>query len=202
MMGFGLIRLLIAERRKKQSTKKQSRAATISRLLENQILRAIFLMFAGRTTGVMGHNPRWMGGTGCGCASYSTLQTDSSRYGQKLRDANEIVGDRSQDTRPKSSMWRAIKPTNTRGDSFRRPAQDGRPLSIERSDSIDHCFASPLRRKVCATHYCLRRILRSSQLVGASNCSAASAMSWQHHLLVGGKRQKEAKSGKCLFGLH
>jgi hypothetical protein len=62
MMGFGLIRLLIAERRKKQSTKKQSRAATISRLLENQILRAIFLMFAGRTTGVMGHNPRWMAG--------------------------------------------------------------------------------------------------------------------------------------------
>jgi hypothetical protein len=159
MMGFGLIRLLIAERRKKQSTKKQSRAATISRLLENQILRAIFLMFAGRTTGVMGHNPRWMGGTGCGCASYSTLQTDSSRYRQKLR-------------------------------------------SIERSDSIDHFFASPLRRKAFATHYCLRRILRSSQLVGASNCSAASAMSWQHHLLVGGKRQKEAKSGKCLFGLH
>jgi hypothetical protein len=78
--------------------------ATISKLLKNQILRAIFLMFAGRTTGVMGHNPRWMGGTGCGCASYSTLQMDSSRYGQKLRDANEIVGDRSQDTRPKSSM--------------------------------------------------------------------------------------------------
>jgi hypothetical protein len=82
-------------------------------------------MFAGQTTGVMGHNPRWMGGTGFGCASYSTLQMDSSRYGQEFRDANEIVGDRSQDTRPKSSMWRAIKSTNTRGDSFRRPRKTG-----------------------------------------------------------------------------
>jgi len=48
----------------------------------------------------MGRDPRCIGGVGCGFASYSTLQTDSSRCGQKLGDANEIVGDSSQDEEP------------------------------------------------------------------------------------------------------
>ena len=58
------------------------------------------MIFAGRTTGGMDDNPRCKGGTGCGCASYSTHQTDSSRCGQQLRDANEIVGDGGQDEEP------------------------------------------------------------------------------------------------------
>src|ERR1700692_1364892 len=67
---------------------------------KNWVLRAIFLMFAGRTTGVMGSDRRWMGGDGCGFASYPAPQTDSSRCRQNLWDANEVVGDGSQDEEP------------------------------------------------------------------------------------------------------
>jgi hypothetical protein len=41
-----------------------------------------------------------MSGVGCGFASFSTLQTDSSLCGEQFRDANEIVSDRSKDEEP------------------------------------------------------------------------------------------------------
>src|SRR5450631_2918898 len=64
---------------------------------------AFFLTFAGRRSELMGRDPRRIGGVGCGFASYSTLQTDSSRCGQKLGDANEIVGDstKNHSTKPR-----------------------------------------------------------------------------------------------------
>jgi hypothetical protein len=73
---------------------------SFSRLLKNRVLRANFLMFAGRTTELMGRDRRCMSGVGCGFASYSTLQTDSSHCGEQFRDANEIVSDRGQDEEP------------------------------------------------------------------------------------------------------
>jgi hypothetical protein len=66
--------------------------------LKNRVPRAIFLMFAGRTTELIGRDRR-MSGVGCGFASYSTLQTDSSRC-EQFRDANEIVSDRGKDEEP------------------------------------------------------------------------------------------------------
>jgi hypothetical protein len=139
MMGFGLICLLIAERRKKQSTKVdrgREPRPLVSRLLKNHFLWAIFLMFAGRTTGVMGHNPRWMGGTGCGCASYSTLQTDSSRSGQKLRDANEIVGDRSQDEEPFHQGAPTMPGLAQTSDGLHPPKGFFDPLALDRANAI------------------------------------------------------------------
>ena len=79
-----------------------------------------------------------------------------------LRDANEIVGDRSQDTRPKSSMWRAIKSTNARGD-FRRPRKTG-----------GLCQLTALTRSTIFSHRLFegRCLLRT--IVCAVSCVAAS----------------------------
>src|SRR3984893_11295097 len=71
-----------------------------SRLLKNAVWRRIFAMCAAATTGKMGVVIR----AGCGnrydIASYLILQTDSSRCGQKLRDANEIVSGCRQHEKP------------------------------------------------------------------------------------------------------
>jgi len=67
--------------------------------LKNRVPRAIFLMFAGRTTELIGRDRR-MSGVGCGFASYSTLQTHSSRCGEQSWDANEILSDCGKDEEP------------------------------------------------------------------------------------------------------
>src|SRR3984893_18400218 len=71
-----------------------------SRLLKNAVWRRIFSMCAAATTGEMGSDPRGMRGNRYDIASYLILQTDSSRCGQKLRDANEIVSGCRQHEKP------------------------------------------------------------------------------------------------------
>src|ERR1700730_4646997 len=63
-----------------------------SRLLKKSALRPIFSMFATATNEGMGGDPHTMRGNRYDIASYTTLQTDSSRCGQNPRDAKEVVG--------------------------------------------------------------------------------------------------------------
>src|ERR1700730_7269246 len=71
-----------------------------SRLLKNAVWRRIFSMCAAATTGEMGGDPRGMRGNRYDIASYLILQTDSSRCGQKLRNANAVVSGCRQHEEP------------------------------------------------------------------------------------------------------
>src|ERR1700751_5620176 len=57
-------------------------------------------MFARTMNAVMGCGPRWKRGIWYNVASYSTLQTDSSRCGQQLGDADQIVSSGRQHEQP------------------------------------------------------------------------------------------------------
>src|SRR5882724_3521788 len=97
---------------------------------------AIFLAFAGRRSEVMGRDPRCIGGVGCGFASYSTLQTDSSRCGQKLGDANEIVGDSSQDEEPFHQAAPTMPGLAQTADGLHPAKGFFDPLALDRADAI------------------------------------------------------------------
>jgi transposase len=63
-----------------------------SRLLKKFVVRPIFSMFWLLPMGSIGCDRRCKRGIWYGFASFSALQTDSSHCGQKLWDANKIVG--------------------------------------------------------------------------------------------------------------
>src|ERR1700692_1296982 len=93
-------------------------------------------MFAGRTSGVMGRDRRCMGGMGCGFASCSTLQTDSSRCGQELRDANAIVGDGRQDEEPFPQAAPTMPGLAQTADGLHPPKGFFDPLALDCADAI------------------------------------------------------------------
>src|SRR5258708_12021781 len=103
---------------------------------KNWVLRVIFLMFAGRTTGVMGSDRRWMGGDGCGFASYPAPQTDSSRCRQNLWDANEVVGDGSQDEEPFHQAAPTMPGFAQTTDGLHPAKGFFDPLALDRADAI------------------------------------------------------------------
>ena len=84
----------------------------------------------------MGRDPRRIGGVGCGFASYSTLQTDSSRCGQKLGDANEIVGDSSQHEEPFHQAAPTIPGLAQTADGLHPAKGLFDPLALDRADAI------------------------------------------------------------------
>src|SRR5215469_11709926 len=71
-----------------------------SRLLKKFVMRPIFLMFASATRGSIGDTLRHGREIRFDFASSSRLQTDSSRCGQNLRNADEIVGGGRQHEEP------------------------------------------------------------------------------------------------------
>src|SRR5258708_6934852 len=93
-------------------------------------------MFAMRTIGVMGRDRRRMCGIGCDFASYSSLQTDSSRRDQKLRNANEIVGDRGQDEEPLHQAAPAMPGLAETADGLHPSKGFFDPLALDRADAI------------------------------------------------------------------
>src|SRR6202158_772064 len=93
-------------------------------------------MFAARTSGVMVGDPRCMGGMGCGFASYSTPRTDSSRRGQELRDANEIVGDSGQDEEPFHQATPTMPGLAQTADGLHPPKGFFDPLALDCADAI------------------------------------------------------------------
>src|SRR5258708_37753460 len=103
---------------------------------KNWVLRVIFLMFAGRTTGVMGSDRRWVGGDGWGFASYPAPQTDSSRCRQNLWDANEVVGDGSQDEEPFHQAAPTMPGFAQTTDGLHPAKGFFDPLALDRADAI------------------------------------------------------------------
>src|SRR3984893_6770218 len=93
-------------------------------------------MFAWRTSGVMGRDPRWMGGIGYEFASYWTLQTDSSRCCQELRDANEIVGDSGQDEEPLHQAAPTMPGLAQTADGLHPPKGFFDPLALDCAEAI------------------------------------------------------------------
>src|SRR3984893_838846 len=94
-------------------------------------------MLAGANkSGGRGGDPRCMGGIGCGLASYSTVRTDSSRCGQELRDANEIVGDRGQDEEPFHQAAPTMPGLAQTADSLNPCKGFFDPLALDCADAI------------------------------------------------------------------
>src|SRR5258706_14156251 len=84
----------------------------------------------------MGRDRRCMGGMGCGFASCSTPQTDSSRCGQEPRDANEIVGDGSQDEEPFHQAAPTMPGLAQTADGLHPPKGFFDPLALDCADAI------------------------------------------------------------------
>src|SRR5476649_2343912 len=77
-----------------------------------------------------------MGGKSCGFASYSALQTDSSRCGEQLRDANEIVSGSSEDEEPFHQAAPTIPGLAQTADGLHPAKGLFDPLALDRADAI------------------------------------------------------------------
>src|SRR5260370_33682593 len=88
------------------------------------------------TTRVMGRDARCMGGMGCGCASYSAPQTDSSRCGEQLGDANEIVSGSSEDEEPFHQAAPTMPGLAEPADGLHPAKGFFDPLALDRADPI------------------------------------------------------------------
>src|SRR3984893_14128793 len=84
----------------------------------------------------MGRDSRYMGGMGCGFASYSALQTDSSRCGEQLGDANEIVSGSSEDEEPFHQAAPTMPGLAETADGLHPAKGFLDPLALDRADPI------------------------------------------------------------------
>src|SRR5947207_7313119 len=135
-----------------------------SRLLKNPVSQPIFSMFATTTNGEMGGDPRGVRGHRYDIASYSTLQTDSSRCGQNLGDANEIVSGRRQHEEPFDQRPSAMS-------SLAQPAHGLHPtecffdlLSLDRADVMTGMPGSPTIDRRAAVSIVLRDVRSAAAL--------------------------------------
>src|SRR5450755_2729518 len=147
----------------------RSLTATSSRLLKNQALKAIFLIFAVRARGVIGRDRRGMRGIGCDFASYSTLQTDSSRCGQNLRDANEIVGGKSQDEEPFHQAAATMPGLAQTADGLHPPKGFFDPLALDRADAIAGMTGRARVNRGAAVGIVLRDMRRTAAFAAAGD---------------------------------
>src|SRR3984893_19349422 len=109
---------------------------TPSRLLKKLVVRSNFSMFAMAANGEMGGDPRCMCGIRYIVASYSTLRTDSSRCGQNLRDANEIVGGGGKDKKPRDQLPSAMTGLTQTADGLHPAERFLDPLALLHADGI------------------------------------------------------------------
>src|ERR1700730_3732320 len=79
---------------------------------------------------------RWAVIRGAIVASYSTLQTDSLRCGQKLRDANEIVGGGGKDKKPLDQLPPAMTGLTQTADGLHPAERFLDPLALLHADGI------------------------------------------------------------------
>src|SRR5260370_20369096 len=84
----------------------------------------------------MGRDSRYMGGMGCGFASYSAPQTDSSRCGEQLGDANEIVSGSSEDEEPFHQAAPTMPGLAETADGLHPAKGFLDPLALDRADPI------------------------------------------------------------------
>src|SRR5258707_15277225 len=84
----------------------------------------------------MGRDSRYMGGMGCGFASYSAPQTDSSRCGEQLGDANEIVSGSSEDEEPFHQAAPTMPGLAETADGLHPAKGFFDPLALDRADPI------------------------------------------------------------------
>src|SRR3984893_2829086 len=108
--------------------------APSSRLLKKLVVRSNFSMFAMAANGEMGGDPRCMCGIRYIVASYSTLRTDSSRCGQNLRDANEIVGGGGKDKKPRDQLPSAMTGLTQTADGLHPAERFLDPLALLHAD--------------------------------------------------------------------
>src|SRR5579872_3273361 len=93
-------------------------------------------MLAGRTTGMMDRAPRFLGGMGCGFASYSSLQPASSHCDQKFWNANEIVGASGEDEEPFHQVAPAMSGLAQAANGLHPPKRFFDPLALDCADTI------------------------------------------------------------------
>src|SRR5258705_11143740 len=120
----------------------------------------------------MGRDRRCIGGVGCGFASYSTLQTDSSRCGKKLGDANEIVGDSSQDEEPFHQAAPTMPGLAQTADGLHPAKGFFDPLALDRADAIAGMAGRARVDRGAAAGVVLRDIRRTTAVsaAGATRC--------------------------------
>src|SRR6202162_4773603 len=126
-------------------------------------------MFAARTSGVMVGDPRCLGGMGWRFASYSTPRTDSSRRGQELRDANEIVGDSGQDEEPFHQATPTMPGLAQTADGLHPPKGFFDPLALDRADAIAGMTGRARVNRGAAVGIVLRDVRRAAALTAAGD---------------------------------
>src|SRR6202040_184356 len=104
---------------------------TSNRLLKKLVVRSNFSMFPMAANGEMGGDPRCLFGI-----RYSTLQTDSLRCGQNLRDANEIVGGGGKDKKPLDQLPPAMTGLTQTADGLHPAERFLDPLALLHADGI------------------------------------------------------------------
>src|SRR5471032_1479452 len=117
----------------------------------------------------MGRDPRCIGGVGCGFASYSRLQTDSSRCGQKLGDANEIVSDSSQDEEPFHQAASTMPGLAQTANSLHPPKGFFDPLALDRADTIAGMAGRARVDRGAAVEIVLRDVRRAAAFATAGD---------------------------------
>src|SRR5438270_6440520 len=93
-------------------------------------------MGAATANGMSSRDPRQLRGVESHFASSSTLQTDSSRCGQNLRDANKIVGSGGQHEEPFDQVTAAMPRLAQAADRLHPPERLFDPLALDRTDAV------------------------------------------------------------------
>src|SRR5712671_7299697 len=125
-------------------SRREGHLRTSSRLLKKLVVRSNFSMFAMAANGEMGGDPRCLFGIRYIVVSYSTLQTDSSRCGQNLRDANEIVGGGGKDKKPLDQLPPAMTGLTQTADGLHPAERFLDPLALLHADGIARMARPPM----------------------------------------------------------
>src|SRR5258708_17486502 len=124
----------------------------------------------------MGRDSRYMGGMGCGFASYSAPQTDSSRCGEQLGDANEIVSGSSEDEEPFHQAAPTMPGLAETADGLHPAKGFLDPLALDRADPIAGMAGRARVDRGAAVGTFLRDLRRTTPLPapGAQNPAGVS----------------------------
>src|SRR5437588_553100 len=126
-------------------------------------------MFATATNEAMGGDPRTMRGNRYDIASYSTLQTDSSRCDQNFRDANKVVGGRRQHEEPFDQRPPAMSGLAQATHSL-HPAKSLFDLfSLDRANAMTGMAGGPRVDRRAAVGIILRDMRGATTLAAAGN---------------------------------
>src|SRR6516165_12617309 len=122
----------------------------------------------------------------CGFASYSTARTDSSRCGQKLRDADEIVGGGRQHEEPFDQRLSAMACLAQPADGLDPAEGFFDQLTLDRTDAITGMAGGASVDRRAAVGIVLRDMRRAAAFAAKSRDRSFSAPSTRSRIARSG----------------